>query len=189
MNDFSILCRLLGSLFIREPQDSLLDPLFALMQENRLQQSWPIEQDALLERLQKAATDRAELQTDYLALFRGTDAAVAQQRSDYVSDSSEEEVRAFLEQQGMALSSHPADRFGQLLLAASWLEDNAQQDETLAQTQLFDTYLFPWCGTFLGRVEAHARSHFYRILAALTREALVAMHEDLAEELGDAVGE
>lgn len=185
MNDFSLLCRLLGSLFTREPQDSLLDPLFTLMQQQRLQQNWPMEQDALLARLQKAATDRAELHTDYLALFDRKKGAVAQQRSDYVANSRERDVREFLEQKGMSLSSHPADSFGQLLLAASWLEDQAAQDEVLAQTQLFDEYLLPWSGLFLGKVEAHAGTDFYRTLAALTREALAAMREDLAEEEGD----
>lgn len=55
MNDFSIICRLLGSLFSRQPQDALLTPVFDLMAQGKLQQFWPIEQDALLTRLQAAA--------------------------------------------------------------------------------------------------------------------------------------
>lgn len=56
MNEFSILCRVLGSLYYRQPQDPLLVPLFTLIREGKLAASWPLEQDELLERLQKAAT-------------------------------------------------------------------------------------------------------------------------------------
>ena len=55
MNEFSILCRVLGSLYYRQPQDPLLVPLFTLIREGKLAQNWPLEQDELLERLQKAA--------------------------------------------------------------------------------------------------------------------------------------
>lgn len=33
MNEFSILCRVLGSLYYRQPQDPLLVPLFTLIRE------------------------------------------------------------------------------------------------------------------------------------------------------------
>ena len=52
MNEFSILCRVLGTLYYRQPQDPLLVPLFTLIREGKLAQSWPLEQDELLERLQ-----------------------------------------------------------------------------------------------------------------------------------------
>lgn len=54
MNEFSILCRVLGTLYYRQPQDPLLVPLFTLIREGKLAQSWPLEQDELLERLQKS---------------------------------------------------------------------------------------------------------------------------------------
>ncbi len=53
MNEFSIVCRVLGTLFYRQPQDPLLVPLFALIKEGKLQQHWPLEQDDLLKRLQQ----------------------------------------------------------------------------------------------------------------------------------------
>ncbi|MCU6266544.1 hypothetical protein KW816_17505, partial [Serratia ureilytica] len=53
MNEFSIVCRVLGTLFYRQPQDPLLVPLFALIKEGKLQQHWPLEQDDLLKRLQR----------------------------------------------------------------------------------------------------------------------------------------
>ncbi len=65
MNEFSILCRVLGTLYYRQPQDPLLVPLFTLIREGKLAQNWPLEQDDLLERLQKKlrhAADRDGLQ-------------------------------------------------------------------------------------------------------------------------------
>jgi hypothetical protein len=43
-----------------------------------------------------------------------------------------------------------ADHIGTLLLA-SWIEDNAGDDENEAIETLFETYLLPWVGTFLGK--------------------------------------
>lgn len=40
MNEFSILCRVLGSLYYRQPQDPLLVPLFTLIREGKLSASW-----------------------------------------------------------------------------------------------------------------------------------------------------
>jgi TorA maturation chaperone TorD len=102
-------------------------------------------------------------------------------RSAYVEGATEAEVRTFLQQRGMPLSEAPADHFGSLLLAASWLEDQAQEDETQAQIALFDDYLLPWCGRFLGKVEAHATTGFYRTLSLLARESIQAMRDELAE--------
>ncbi|MGD8106279.1 TorD/DmsD family molecular chaperone [Pantoea sp. FN0302] len=180
MNEFSIICRVLGSLFNRQPQDPLLVPLFTLIREGKLQQNWPLEQDELLTRLQQHAEPQA-LAADYNALFVGSDCSVPPYGSQWQDGPAEAEVRAFLQQRGMPLSDAPADHFGALLLAASWLEDQAQEDEIQAQIALFDEYLLPWCGAFLGKVEAHATSGFYRTLAALSREALQAMREELAE--------
>ena len=64
MNEFSILCRVLGSLYYRQPQDPLLVPLFTLIREGKLAASWPLEQDELLARLQKSC-EMQSLATDY----------------------------------------------------------------------------------------------------------------------------
>lgn len=121
MNEFSIVCRVLGTLFYRQPQDPLLVPLFALIKEGKLQQHWPLEQDDLLKRLQQGC-DVNQLATDFNAMFVGSECSVSPFRSDYVEGASEAEVRTFLQQRGMPLAEAPADHFGQLLLAASWLE-------------------------------------------------------------------
>lgn len=47
---------------------------------------------------------------------------------------------------------------------------------------LFADYLLPWCNTFLGKVEAHAVTPFWRTLAPLTRDAIGAMWDELQEE-------
>ncbi|MDT3250964.1 molecular chaperone [Serratia sp. root2] len=180
MNEFSVVCRVLGTLFYRQPQDPLLVPLFTLIKEGKLQQHWPLEQDELLARLQQGC-DVNLLSADFNAMFVGSECSVSPFRSAYVEGATEAEVRTFLQQRGMPLGEAPADHFGSLLLAASWLEDQSQEDEVQAQITLFDEYLLPWCGRFLGKVEAHATTGFYRTLALLARESIQAMRDELAE--------
>ncbi len=184
MNEFSILCRVIGSLFNRQPQDPLLVPLFTLLREGKLQAQWPLEQDDLLKRLQQSSDPQA-LAADYNALFVGSDCNVPPYASQWPGGKTESEVRAFLTSRGMPLSEAPADHFGILMLAASWLEDQSEADESTAQLELFEAYLLPWCGAFLGKVEAHATTPFYRTLAALSREAIQAMYDELADQAED----
>ncbi|WP_158784769.1 molecular chaperone [Pantoea sp. BAV 3049] len=181
MNEFSIICRILGSLYNRQPQDPLLVPLFTLLREGKLQQHWPLEQDELLQRLQQNSDPQA-LAADYNALFVGSDCKVPPYGSHWDNGPQESEVRAFLQSRDMPMTDAPADHFGALLLASSWLEDQSDADESQAQISLFDDYLMPWCGQFLGKVEAHASTAFYRTLAALSREAIQAMRDELEEE-------
>ncbi|MDW8846492.1 molecular chaperone [Erwinia sp. MMLR14_017] len=181
MNEFSIICRILGSLYNRQPQDPLLVPLFTMLREGKLQQHWPLEQDELLTRLQENS-DPQSLAADYNALFVGSECKVPPYGSHWDNGPQESEIRGFLQSRGMPLGEAPADHIGALLLAASWLEDQSQADEIQAQITLFDDYLLPWCGQFLGKVEAHAATAFYRTLAALSREAIQAMRDELEEE-------
>ncbi|ADP12867.1 Cytoplasmic chaperone TorD family protein [Erwinia sp. Ejp617] len=185
MNEFSIICRLLGSLYNRPSQDALLAPLFTLLREGKLQQHWPLEQDELLTRLQQNC-DPQLLADDYHALFVGSECKVPPYGSQWVNGPQEADVRAFLSQRGMPLTDAPTDHIGALLLASSWLEDQSEADEYQAQVTLFDRYLLPWAGAFLGKVEAHAATAFYRTLAAISREAIQAMRDELAEDVDDA---
>jgi TorA maturation chaperone TorD len=184
MNDFSLMCRVLGSLFYRQPQDPLLVPLFTLIEQGKLEQHWPLEQSELLARLQQGYQPTV-LVRDYNVLFVGPERRVSPYASDYDDARPEAEVRAFLQQYSMPLGTGPTDHVGGLLLAASWLEDQAANDKIVAQTALFNDYLLPCCGRFLGKVEAHATTGFYRTLAQLSREALQAMWDDLSEEDDD----
>lgn len=121
MNEFSILCRVLGSLYYRQPQDPLLVPLFTLIRDGKLAASWPLEQDELLERLQKSC-DTQPLTADYNALFVGDECAVSPYRSAWVEGATEAEIRGFLTQHGIPTGDGPTDHIGSRLLAASWLE-------------------------------------------------------------------
>ncbi len=180
MNEFSILCRVLGSLYYRQPQDPLLVPLFNLIRDGKLAASWPLEQDELLERLQKSC-DMQQISADYNALFVGDECSVSPYRSAWVEGATEAEVRSFLSSRGMPLSDTPADHIGTLLLAASWLEDNSADDESEAVDTLFTDYLLPWVGTFLGKVDAHATTPFWRTQSTITREAISAMWDEIEE--------
>lgn len=180
MNEFSIVCRILGSLYYRQPEDQLLQPLLLMIKEGKLQDSWPLEQDALLQRL-SASLSGELVQQDYNNLFSGTDCQVSPYRSAWVADDKEGEIRAFLVQRGMPLPEIACDHFGLLLLSASWIEDHAQQDEISGQLSLFEKYILPWSDTFLGKVEACSTTAFYRTLAVVTREAIHALYEELQE--------
>ncbi len=183
MNDFSMVCRVLGTLFYRHPEDATLAPLLALIAEGKLAVHWPLEQDDLLRRLQQSC-DLTAMAADYTRLFINTAAdggriaAVSPLRCAWVEEGAPD-VMPFLQQVGMPRGEGSADHFGALLLAGSWLEDHAQLDETAAQRQLFDSYLLPWSEGFLGKVQACASGDFYRTLAIVAREALQALREEL----------
>ncbi|MEY6762304.1 molecular chaperone [Kluyvera ascorbata] len=181
MNEFSIICRVLGSLYYRQPQDPLLVPLFTLIRDGKLAASWPLEQDELLARLQKSC-DIQQIAADYNALFVGDDCRVPPCRSAWDDGATEAEVRESLTEWGMPLGDSPADHIGTLLLAASWLEDKAEEDDTEALETLFGDFILPWFESFLGKVEAHATTAFWRTMAPLTREAIAAMWDELQEE-------
>ncbi len=157
MNEFSILCRVLGSLYYRQPQDPLLVPLFTLIREGKLAASWPLEQDELLARLQKSC----EMQSWRRTIMRCSSVkpSMPPYRSAWVEGSSEAEVRAFMSEHEYPDREGPADHLGSLLLAASWLEDHATEDQSETLELLFADYILPWCGTMLGKVEAHAHTH------------------------------
>ena len=156
--------------------------LFTLISEGKLAASWPLEQDELLARLQKSC-DLQALSTDYNALFVGEECSVPPCRSAWVEGATEADVRDFFAAKGIPTSEGPADHIGSLLLAASWLEDHPAEDENETLETLFADYLLPWCGTFLGKVEAHALTPFWRTMALLTREALSAMWDELEEDV------
>jgi TorA maturation chaperone TorD len=184
MNDFSMVCRVLGTLFYRSPQDEVLAQLMVIIQEGKLAAQWPLEQEELLTRMQKSCHPPL-LAAEFSGLFEGGQAKVTPFRSAWLAEP-ESDVRAFLQHVGVPVNAKPADHFGALLLAASWLEDHAQGDESLALCQLFDEYILPWSDLFLGKVEAHASSEFYRVLAIISRQALPALREELSEASPDA---
>ncbi len=183
MNDFSLICRMLGSLFYRQPQDPLLMPLFTLLHQGELQRSWPLEQDELLSQLQQHS-DPQSLSLDYNSLFVGDACQISPYGSHWAKGPEEKTLRDFLALQGMPLTDAPADHIGQILLAASWLEDSTKERGSTLLRTLFNDYLTPWCGLFLADVNARASAPFYRTLATLTQEAIQIMSEELNEDNG-----
>ncbi len=146
MNEFSILCRVLGSLYYRQPQDPLLVPLFTLIREGKLAANWPLEQDELLTRLQKSC-DMTQVSADYNALFIGDECAVPPYRSAWVEGATEAEVRAFSFRTGDAISGYASRSHRHIAARGFWLEDHSTEDESEALETLFSEYLLPlvWC--------------------------------------------
>ncbi|EKT57489.1 TorD/DmsD family molecular chaperone [Providencia sneebia] len=181
MNEFSIVCRMLGTLFQRSPDDNLVKPLIDMIAQDKLKASWPLEQDEQWARMAKSV-DMKEIVADYQALFGGETPAVSVFANDYDAEITDAEIREFLVERGMQLSDNRTDALGSLLLAASWLEDQAAEDETAAQIELFDSFILSWYGVFLGKMEAHATTPFYRTLAQITRDAIIVLRDELETE-------
>ena len=178
LNHFSMLSRLFGNLFARNPQDNILAPVFNYLQQQGLSQLWVLETDTLsqqaLENVQlPIALDLLAQEYDKLFVHNPK---VSNLLSDYSID--EKAFHQFrLERAMPRLES--AVNFGQVLLTASWLEDNTASP--LAQHALFEQFLLPFAHKFLTQVETNASLPFYRSLAYLTRELLSAMADELEE--------
>lgn len=180
-NEFSLLCRLFGNLFYRHPEDPILAGTFIWLAQGNLRQHWAFSIDTQSEQalhtLEKNANPTQQ-GGDYHALF-AKNGSIASTISAY--GFSVEEFVAFRQQRGMPELEKP-DHVALLLLTASWIEDHL--DSTAAQRELFERFLLPIMGKFLGQIETFDRG-FYRALAQLTRDALSAMADEL-EESDDA---
>ncbi|MEJ8677206.1 molecular chaperone [Plesiomonas shigelloides] len=184
MNTFSTLCRLFGTLFYRRPDDAVMPPVLNMLQQGALSEMWPLllsdNSEFALKQLRQPQ-DVAALCADYSELFgdNGAVSLLAEQHGIDVQG-----FAAFQQQVGMPGADTVAGgHFGQMLLTASWVEDQSAEDEVSAQEALFQHYLLPTAAKVLGQVEMHAKTGFYRALAVLTREALSAMADELVEQL------
>ena len=184
MNTFSTLCRLFGTLFYRRPDDAVMPPVLNMLQQGALSEMWPLvlsdNSEFALKQLRQPQ-DVAALCADYSELFgdNGAVSLLAEQHGIDVQG-----FAAFQQQVGMPVAGTVAGgHFGQMLLTASWVEDQSAEDEVSAQEALFQHYLLPTAAKVLGQVEMHAKTGFYRALAVLTREALSAMADELVEQL------
>ncbi|OOF70526.1 molecular chaperone [Rodentibacter caecimuris] len=176
INHFSLIFRLFGNLFYRTPTDPVLEGVFNWLQDEKLSQIWPLEIDeesqSALENLQMKI-DLSVLDREYCKLFLES-GKLSLKLSDYGVD-----LKAFADFRELrnAPKTDNFDHFALLLLTASWLEDNINSIE--AQQQLFEHFLLPCAAKFLIQVENHSVLPFYRSLACLTREILVAMADEL----------
>lgn len=190
MNTFSTLCRLFGTLFYRRPDDAVMPPVLNMLQQGALSEMWPLvlsdNSEFALKQLRQAQ-DLAVLCTDYTELFgeNGAVSLLAEQHGLDAQGFTDFQQRVGMPGAGTVAGGH----FGQMLLTASWVEDQSAEDEVSAQEALFQHYLLPMAAKVLGQVEMHAKTGFYRALAVLTREALSAMADELVEQLDAQTGD
>lgn len=178
INDFSLLCRLFGNLFYRQPNDPILAGTFAWLAQGGLRQQWALDIDSQSElslTLLEKQANPTELAPSYQALF-AENGAIPTAISAYKV--SVEDFIVFRNERGMP-ALEQADHVALLLLTASWIEDHL--DSTQAQQMLFEKYLLPCMNKFLGLVETQDNG-FYKALAQLTRDALSAMADELDDE-------
>lgn len=178
VNHFSLISRLFGNLFYRQPTDALLAGVFGWLQQGGLAQVWVLESDkesqSAIDSLQMKL-DLQALDAEYQKLF-GAEGKVATAISAYGVDL--QGFIAFRQERDLPAAENE-DHFALLLLSAAWLEDNVAS--TSAQQELFADFLLPCAAKFLTQVETYATLPFYRSLASLTREILAAMADELEE--------
>ena len=94
INDFSLLCRLFGNLFYRQPNDPILASTFAWLAQGGLRQQWALDTDSQSElslTLLEKQANPTELAPSYQALFAENDGLyfyyeICQKASDYLAD-------------------------------------------------------------------------------------------------------
>lgn len=185
INDFSLLCRLFGNLFYRQPQDPILAGIFAWLAQGNLRQHWALATDSQSEQALTTVEKEAhptQLAARYQALF-GENGDIDVALSAY--GFSVAEFQTFRQLRGMPELAN-ADHVALLLLTASWIEDNL--DSLEAQQALFEQFLLPCLSKFLGKIEAFDNG-FYKALAQLCRDALSAMADELEEAAEDEQSE
>lgn len=176
INHFSILCRLFGNFFQRQPQDPILAPALQWLQQGGVKTIWDLaadpQTDTALTQLTSGWT-LEQLSQDYQHLQQSVDFKLSAYGVDV------EQFKAFRQERAMPEVAD-SDHIALPLLTAAWIED--QMGSLEAQRQLFQTFLLPTIGRFLGQIEAHAQTAFYRSLAQLCRDLLAAMADEIEEE-------
>lgn len=170
---FSLLCRLFGNLFYRRPTDELLTNVFTWLQQKNLTEIFPLVAEAEI----KTALDALEMPLNTEMLDKEYQ-NVFNKVSPLMDDEAVSDFIAFRQQYGLPELENP-QHFALLLLTYSWLEDNL--DNPTVQQKFCETLLFPICRQVLSQIEKEATLPFYRQLAFLTTEILVAMADDLEE--------
>lgn len=176
---FSLISRLFGNLFYRQPQDPILANIFAWLAQQQLTAIWPLSTDNQSEQALKALQspqDLTQLNKEYCHLFDPQVGAVTIKLSNY--DVNLADFLQFRQQYAMPTLEN-ADHIALLLLTSAWLEDNVADIEV--QKTFFAQFLLPCASKFLGQVEAHSHLPFYRALSQLCREILSAMADELED--------
>ncbi|MDG6894587.1 TorD/DmsD family molecular chaperone [Volucribacter amazonae] len=178
---FSLISRLFGNLFYRQPQDPILANIFAWLAQQQLSPIWPLSTDNQSEQALKvlqSSQDLVQLNKEYEHLFDPQAGAVKVKLSDYDAITLADFLQ-FRQQYAMPVLEN-ADHIALLLLTSAWIEDNLEDMEV--QKMFFVQFLLPCASQFLGQVEAHAHLPFYRALSQLCRDMLSAMADELEEQ-------
>lgn len=177
LSAYALLLRLFGNLLKRAPNDENIQPVFAWLQQNGLRQQWLWEEDKDTQTALDAVAmpiAPAVLAADFEKIL-----TAQPQLSTLFPAQAGEALQVFADVQSLPNVEMSAP-FSQLLLSGAWLMD--QKVALPLQRQFFADYVFPASATVLPRIEQAAQLPFYRQMAWLTRELLVALADELDAE-------
>ncbi|MFC0309846.1 molecular chaperone [Gallibacterium trehalosifermentans] len=177
INNFSLICRLFGNIFYRQPQDPVLAPALQWIKQDGVRSVWALVLDQQSEVAMKNLAVNWTLE-QLVEDYQHLQASVDFNLSGYGIGL--EDFLQFRHERAMP-DVENADHVALLLLTSSWIEDQTGSIE--AQQRLFQDFLLPCMGRFLGQIEAHAKTTFYRSIAQLCRDLLAAMADELEEEI------
>ncbi|OCF94743.1 TorD/DmsD family molecular chaperone [Gilliamella sp. wkB308] len=174
------LAKIIGAFFYYSPRSETVKPLIeALLHIDQLA-NWQ-NPELIHQQCQKLKVELTHQDLDYhfSLLFEGQGEMLAPPWGSVYLDQekllmgeSQERYRAFLQQQGVMLSTgmnEPEDQFGLMLMAfALLLEKNQPQ----TANQLLNEHLFTWSTYYLNQLKQNQISPFYAALAVIAEQYL-----------------
>jgi len=189
LSAIAVCCRILGALFYLQPDDPVVQPILAFLDEGTLPQTWPFGSEEELTRVGRDMR-RAKLADggikamveEYQYLFTGPDhleappwGSVYRDEEGLLFGETTLEVRDFLASEGFVLNTvhnEPDDHIGLLFWAAAWF---AEKQQPSALRKLLEDHILPWSDEYLKRFVAAANNPFYKNLGILARLTLLEM--------------
>jgi TorA maturation chaperone TorD len=183
--------QILGALFLKDPKDDEMQPLFDGLKQFASFEEWPFgkqdELDAAHELISVGIqAAQKQLVREYQRLFIGPHhfeapawGSVYLDKDQVLFGSSLLELRQWMRENGIVVNEdkrEPEDHIGKMLALMGWL---AKEKPDLLGAFLAE-HLMPWAPRYLELLLEDAREPFYQGLALLTQATL----DGIARELG-----
>ncbi|MFC0179454.1 hypothetical protein [Thorsellia kenyensis] len=211
MNDLAAMMRIIGNLFYRNPECTVLISLYDMIFEGKIQSIWPLKHDDLFKRLEKS--DKGKIILEYKKLFELHNAPVCLDIIHLIENNEKEQALEFInrviEETAMPISQESnITHYGFLWLLLAWLETKREEQvseqqssgnlseqkklvlEQLSENQslLFFDFILPLSKKILSKIETYSQNDFYKVLATITRDLVDEFEIELSnDELSKAI--